>query len=87
MKNNIRKALKKFNRVTTKLGAKAVCMLSDCKKRLLDEAGSITVEQMVWIALIIVVILVVVFPQINKLLKGSLDKADGKINEIWNYKG
>lgn len=35
----------------------------------------------------VVLVSVVFFPQIREMLTGAFNNADGKMDEIWNYKG
>ena len=80
--------LKKINEATTRLYIRGRLLGQDCGKLLAGEDGaSGTVEQIIFIIVVIVLIAVLVLPSIWKTIEGSLDGADSKISDIWNYKG
>jgi|GEM_PF-5386199 len=87
MKKQLQKLLNRANRTTTNWAIKAHCLRSDVCSKLQDKSGSLTVEQIIMIIVVIVLITGLAMPKIWKTLSGSLDGADSKIDDIWNYKG
>ncbi|RPF47716.1 hypothetical protein EDD70_0515 [Hydrogenoanaerobacterium saccharovorans] len=79
--------IKKANNLTTRFGAKLQLLGHHCKKTLQSESGIEMIQVILMTAIVIVIGVVIFFPELTKLVKGSFDNADTKMDSIWNYKG